>query len=216
MEQIKETEYHAKWQKNRINFILSKYPKSFFKGKRILELGAFNGYIGAYFQTLGATVHCIEGRPDNAEQIKIDYPMVTVECANLDTPDWHWGDWDIIINFGLYYHLSNHHKAHLVNCIDHCNLLLFESVIFDSNEHVIHYRDESGIDQALGPIGGTPTTSYVENIFNSKNTIYRKFTDPILNGDMHHYDWEDKNSKVLDQYARRFWIVNILNFKQLD
>jgi hypothetical protein len=59
---IKETSYHPNWQTNRINFILSKYPKEFFKGKRILELGAYNGFIGAYFNSLGAEVHCVEGR----------------------------------------------------------------------------------------------------------------------------------------------------------
>lgn len=211
MENIKETQYHANWQKNRINFILSKYPKDYFKGKRILELGAFNGYIGAYFQQLGAVVHCVEGRPENVEQIKIDYPNVTVECANLDTPEWLWGNWDIIINFGLCYHLENHHKQHLINCVEHCGLMFFESVIFDSNEAEIHYRNESGIDQSLGFSGGTPSTSFVENAFSERNTIFRKFSDPVLNGDLHHYDWVDKNSKVLDQYARRFWIVNNLN-----
>ena len=66
---IKATTYHSDWQHNRINFILSKYPKEFFNGKRILELGAHNGYIGAYFSTLGADVHCIEGRPENVEKI---------------------------------------------------------------------------------------------------------------------------------------------------
>ena len=59
---IKNTGYHTDWQNNRINFILSKYPKEFFNGKRILELGAHNGYIGAYFSTLGSVVHCVEGR----------------------------------------------------------------------------------------------------------------------------------------------------------
>ena len=44
---MKQTTYHPDWQINRINFILSKYPKEFFKGKRILEVGAYNGYIGA-------------------------------------------------------------------------------------------------------------------------------------------------------------------------
>lgn len=212
MENIKETQYHANWQKNRINFILSKYPKDYFKGKRILELGAFNGYIGAYFQQLGAIVHCIEGRSENVEQIKINYPNLTVECANLDTPEWSWGNWDIIINFGLCYHLENYHKEHLSNCVDHCSLMFFESVIFDSNEPEIHYRNESGIDQSLGFSGGTPSTSYVEKIFSEKNTIFRKHTDASLNGDLHHYDWVDMNTKMLDQYARRFWIVNVLNF----
>jgi hypothetical protein len=210
MEKIKESEYHREWQKNRIKFILSKYPESFFNGKRILELGAFNGYIGSVFNSMGATVHCIEGRVENVNNIKRDYPNVSVELANLDTPNWIWGEWDIIINFGLYYHLEHYHTEHLQNCLDNCNLMFFESVIFDSNQPEIHYRNETGVDQSLGFSGGTPSTSYVEDILKSKNTIFFKYSSPELNGDLHHYDWVDLDSKILDQYARRFWIINIL------
>ena len=59
---MKGTNYHGNWQKNRINFILEKYPKEFFRDKKILELGAFNGYIGSYFSNLGAKGQCVEGR----------------------------------------------------------------------------------------------------------------------------------------------------------
>jgi 2-polyprenyl-3-methyl-5-hydroxy-6-metoxy-1,4-benzoquinol methylase len=153
---MKPTTYHSDWQVNRINFILSKYPKEFFKNKNILELGAFNGYIGAYFQSLGANVHCIEGRQENVNQIKLDYPQLSVECSNLDVDYWNFGKWDIIINFGLYYHLEHNHKLHLINCLNNCNLMFFESVIFDSNKPVLFYRNESGIDQSLGSTGGNP------------------------------------------------------------
>jgi hypothetical protein len=201
-----ESRYYSDWQVNRINFILSKYPKEFFSGKRILELGAYNGYIGAYFSSLGAEVHCLEGRPENVVNIKNDYPMVTVEIADLDSPEWKWGHYDIIINFGLYYHLETYHKEHLENCINNCDLMFFESVIYDSFEPEIYFRQEEGSDQSLSKTGGTPSTSYVENIFMNNDVVYEKFMESILNAG-HHYDWIDTNSKKLDQYARRFWIV---------
>jgi hypothetical protein len=203
---ILQSTYFTNWQNTRIEFILSKYSADFFKGKRILELGAYNGYIGAYFSTLGADVHCIEGRPENVENIKNDYPNVTAEVGNLDTPEWTWGHYDIIINFGLYYHLENFHKAHLTNCINNCDLMFFESVIYDSFESEIYFRDEDGIDQSISMKGGTPSTSYVEDIFVESGILYEKFTDSNLNAG-HHYDWVDTNSKKLDEYARRFWIV---------
>lgn len=204
---IKETNYHPDWQKNRIKFILSKYPIDFFKGKRILELGAFNGYIGAYFESIGANVHCVEGRQSNVDRIKNDYPNVTVECANLDTKDWNWGHYDIIINFGLYYHLENFHREHLQNCINNCDLMFFETVIHDSFDSEIFFRQESGDDQSLTPIGGNPSTSYVENIFKENSIKYEKFCDSDLNGGPHKYDWIDTNSKIHDGHNRRFWIV---------
>jgi len=205
---IKETNYHPDWQRNRIEFILSKYPKEFFKGKRILELGAFNGYIGAYFSTLGADVHCVEGRVENVVNIKNDYPQLKAELADLDTSEWIWGHYDIIINFGLYYHLEKFHREHLNNCINNCDLMFFESVIFDSNDDTIYFREEQGNDQALTPIAGTPSTSHIENIFNQYPITYEKFSDSSLNGNCHHYDWEDKGTEIYDTWARRFWIVN--------
>lgn len=205
---MKQTTYHPDWQVNRINFILSKYPTDFFKGKRILELGAYNGYIGAYFSALGAEVHCVEGRPENVENIKRDYPNVTAEVGNLDTPEWKWGHYDIIINFGLYYHLENFHKEHLTNCINNCDLMFFESVIFDTSKPEIYFRVESGDDQSLGETGGTPSTSYVENIFNEANVNYTKYTDASLNNYQHKYDWPDIGLRIFNQFHRRFWIVS--------
>lgn len=204
---IKQTKYHADWQQNRINFILSKYPKEFFKGKRILEVGAYNGYIGAYFNALGAEVHCLEGRVENVVNIMNDYPNITAEVANLDTDEWKWGKWDIIINFGLYYHLEKYHKEHLINCINNCDLLFFESVIYDSNDSEIYFRSEQGDDQSLTSIGGTPSTSYVENILKDYEVKYKKYTDPFLNNYQHKYDWPDTGFKLFNQFHRRFWII---------
>ena len=204
---IKQTNYHSDWQQNRINFILSKYPKEFFKGKRILEVGAYNGYIGAYFSTLGAEVHCLEGRAENATNIKNDYPMISVEVVDLDSPDWNWGHYDIIINFGLYYHLEKFHKEHLQNCINNCDLMFFESVIYDSHNAEIYFRNEIGDDQSLSEKGGTPSTSYVENIFKEHNVNYQKFKDSSLNNYQHKYDWPDTGFRVFNQFDRRFWII---------
>ena len=204
---IKETNYHSDWQVNRIKFILSKYPADFFKGKRILELGAYNGYIGAYFSALGAEVHCVEGRQENVDRIKIDYPNVSVDCINLDSPYWIFGKWDIIINFGLFYHLEKFHKEHLKNCIENCDLMFFETVVYDSSNAEIFFKEENGDDQSLSYIGGTPSTSYIENIFNESGLGYIKFSAPELNGHPHFYDWVDRDSKVFDLHSRRFWII---------
>ena len=204
---MQETKYHPEWQNNRIQFMLSHYPAEFFKGKRILELGAYNGYIGAYFNSLGAEVHCLEGRKENVDKIKTNYPEVKVDVADLDTADWKWGKYDIIINFGLYYHLEKFHKEHLENCINNCDIMFFETVVYDSNDSEIYFRYEEGDDQSLTPIGGTPSTSYVENIFDELKITYDKFSDGCLNGNGHHYDWKDTGSKVYDAWSRRFWIV---------
>jgi endogenous inhibitor of DNA gyrase (YacG/DUF329 family) len=208
MNNITPSQYHPGWQKNRIDFILSKFSKDFFRDKTILELAPFNGYIGAFFHLLGAKVHCVEGRQENMNNIKSCYPFLSVECKDLDTPYWDLGRYDIIINFGLYYHLEKYHKEHLINCINNSSLMFFETVVYDSNNDKIFFRNETGNDQSLSEIGGTPTTSYIENILKRENANFNKYTDLSLNSGGHHYDWEDKNSEVYDQASRRFWIIS--------
>jgi hypothetical protein len=205
---MKQTEYHSEWQNSRIKFILDLYEPEFFKSKKILELGAYNGYIGNYFaEVLGAEVTSVEGRQQNVSRMKEDYPLLNVECCDLDTDEWNFGKHDIIINFGLFYHLEKYHEQHLINCINNSRLMFFETVIHDSYESEIFFRTENGGDQSLTCRGGAPSTSYVENIFKKVNCKYKKYTDSKLNGGPHHYDWEDKDTRVEDQFARRFWIV---------
>lgn len=204
-----KSNYFTNWQNNRINFILEKYDESFFENKKILELGSFNGYIGNFFkQDMKADVTCVEGRTENIFNILFTYPELKLFQMNLDTPHWNLGKFDIIINFGLFYHLEHFHKEHLRNCIENSDLMFFESVIYDSDEDELFFREEIGPDQSLSSQGGSPSTSFVENIFAENNCNYTKYCDHELNGDNHHYDWTDINSKNLDQYARRFWIVS--------
>ena len=205
---VKESWYHPDWQTARLKFILSKYPPEFFKGKRILELGACNAYFSAYFNSIGADVLAVEGRIDNIEKIKEYYPELKVEQADLDTNDWKWGSWDIIINFGLYYHLDKHHISHLENCLDNSKLMFFESVIYDSNKLELYFRDENGYDQSLSYRGGSPTTLFVENIFKNKNKNYKIFNTNELNGHGHFYEWVDTGNNIFHPNQRRFWIVD--------
>ena len=203
----KKHPYCDDWQVNRVNLILSLYGEDYFKNKKILELGPFNGVIGAYFSELGAEVHCLEGRQENVDNIKNNFPKLNAKQQNLDSPDWEFGHYDIIINFGLYYHLEKYHKEHLINCIKNCNLMFFETVIYDSYEDEIFFREETGPDQSVSNIGGNPSTSHVENIFKKQKVKFTKYTNPELNSSGHHYDWVDTGKKVLDPWARRFWIV---------
>lgn len=202
--------YHSEWQNNRLKFILSKFSAEFFKGKTILELGAFNGYIGNFFHVLGANVVCIEGRQENVESIEYNYPYLKVIQADLDTDNWGFGQFDIIINFGLLYHLENYHKEHLKNCIQNSKILLLESVVYDSKEAELYYREEDGNDQSLTKRGGTPTTTYINDaLYNSAEDrlTWTCYHHKELNGGMHIYDWEDKNSQIYSDINRRFWII---------
>ena len=93
------------------------------------------------------------------------------------------------------------------NCLDNCDMMLFETVVFNSDDDELYVATEYGNDQSLTDKAGTPSTSYVENLFNQSNVTYEKFSDSSLNGNNHHYDWLDTNTKVYNTWARRFWIT---------
>ena len=104
--------------------------------------------------------------------------------------------------------MERFHKEHLNNCIQNCEVLFFETVVYDSSEPEIYFRQEDGDDQSLTLIGGTPSTLYVENIFNESNVTYKKYTDPFLNNYQHKYDWPDTGFKIFNQFHRRLWIAH--------
>lgn len=209
MKIIENSNYNKDWQENRIRFILSLYNESFFKGKKILELGAFNGDIGNYFTKLGSDVTCVEGLYSNYQLMCEKYPNIKSINCDLDKEEWEFGKFDIIINFGLFYHLEKNHNKHLKNCLDNCDLLFFESVILDSSDSKLHFRNEFGVDQSLSEVGGTPTSKYVEDIFIESNVKYKRYDDIRLDSSPHNYSWLEEDSNIFDGYKRRFWKVNI-------
>lgn len=208
---IKRSWYRPEWQEARVEFILNIYGADFFKGKRILELGSCSGYIGAFFKNLGADVLAVEGRDENIEKIKLNYPDLNVVKFDLDTPNWEFGKWDIIINFGLFYHLEKYHTEHLENCLKNCDMMFFESVIYDSPNDELYFYTEYGFDQSLSNVGGNPTTSFVENIFKKNNFVYTKIITSVLNKENHFYDWVDTYNNVFNRFQRRFWICKYKN-----
>jgi hypothetical protein len=201
------TKYHRDWQQKRVNFIVSLLPNGCFKNSTLLELGPFNGCIGNEFSKHGASVTCIEGRQENVERIKAYFPHLNVLQADLDTPEWTWGTYDVIVHWGVLYHLQNHHRQSLINSINHCKILLLESVVHDYHEPMLYYHTENGIDQSLTNVGGCPTTTYVERILDDSGAYYRRIMSTQLDAHPHCYSWKEQNTNKPDRYKRRMWIV---------
>jgi len=195
------------WINARINFIKKLYPLDFFKNKTLLELGSCDGYIGNAFSEMGCDVTCVEGKNSYCRIIKNKFPHLKLIHTDCDTEKWEFGKFDIIINFGILYHLQYNHETFLTNCINNCNIMFLESVIYDSPTNELYYREELGVGQGLSGIAGTPSTSFVENILQKSETTFTKYSDPTLNGGGHIYDWIDCNGGF-DCFKRRLWIVD--------
>ena len=114
--------------------------------------------------------------------------------------------YDIIVHWGLLYHLQEIEK-HLENIAEHCDILLLETEVSDSSEDTFFIQtEEKGYDQAFHSIGIRPSPSYVEKILDKNGFHFKLIKDPILNSSFHRYDWEIQDTKTWRQGLRRFWI----------
>jgi hypothetical protein len=199
---FKET-YHPEWQIGRINYITEYFGKEYFAAKTLLELAPFNGLIGNHFHLLGATVTCVEGRKENVEDIREMYPHLNTHQANLDVKDWPWGTFDIIVNWGLLYHLEFCHREVLENCIANCKCLLLETVVANNDED-IQFVSEVGIDQSLSSRGGRPNIKWIEQILNRRGCDYKQVVVP--NCGIHDY-----SGHGMPNYNRRMWVITTNN-----
>jgi SAM-dependent methyltransferase len=201
------------WRVTRCNKMLEIYGVDYFKGKKILELGAGHGDIGAFFAELGAQVLCLEGRIQNVNFARLKHHKIEnikFEQFNLENDFSHFGRFDVIINFGLIYHLKNV-DAHLKCCFATANEIILETVVCDSTDpHKIFFLAERReVDEdSLDGIGSRPSPFYIERIAAENNFDFTRCFTPDLNyTHQFSYDWKHKNDNQIsdDFILRRFW-----------
>jgi 2-polyprenyl-3-methyl-5-hydroxy-6-metoxy-1,4-benzoquinol methylase len=206
--------FMADWETKRINKILDIYGIDYFKNKKVLELGSGHGNIGAFFAELGADVLCLEGRIRNANFANLKYrKLERFKCTvfNLENDFSEFGRFDLILNFGLVYHLKNIDE-HLKCCFKVSDEIVLESVVCDSTDpYDIFYSDEDiYIDnRALDGTGCRPSQFYIERIAKENGFEATCFYASDLNSGQFIYDWKFKNDKrLVNNYKlRRFWRI---------
>jgi len=202
--------HYDEWRAKRLSAILAKYGPNFWLGKTLLELGAGLGDIGAFFALLGAKVTCYEGRADNVKWIRRRFEGVlhsqTVDC---DGPLPGTDEWQVIIHFGLLYHLENP-EASLRSCCSRCEHLILETECSDSDDpnYIEMVKEKAFLyDQALGGTGCRPSPAWVERILIEEGFSFETIADDRCNSSIHHYDWQVKNTKAAPSGQRRMWFA---------
>lgn len=198
--------HYDQWRNNRIDVTNALLTTDFFREKSVLEVGCGYGDIGNAFSQQGATVTCSDARREHIEVLTARHPHLKTRVDDMD----RWLDdmphFDVIIHFGLLYHLKNP-SGHLIDVSQYCDYLFFETEVCDStNPDDILYTNENGYDQAFNAVGSRPSPSYIEKILSLCNFSFRMITTPSLNHDFHRYDWEHRNDKHWEHGLRRFWI----------
>lgn len=179
-------------------------------GKRIIELGGGHGDIGAFFADAGAEVLCVEGRTENANIAKLKHrniPRFTCVQRNLENDFTDLGKFDLVLHFGLLYHIRNI-EEHMWNCTQLGNEMLMELEALDSlDDHKVELVEEDKDIFSLGLTGGgvRPSPLYVKRVFNEFEYDVQIITDGKLNYGDHKYDWEHKDDGGVAAYQRRFF-----------
>lgn len=127
---------YEEWRVRRCNKILEIYGIDYFKNKRLLELGAGHGDIAAFFAELGAQVLCLDGRIQNVNFAKLKHRRISnikFEHFNLENDFSAFGQFDLIINLGLIYHIENV-ESHLKCCFSIASDIVLETVVCDSTD----------------------------------------------------------------------------------
>jgi 2-polyprenyl-3-methyl-5-hydroxy-6-metoxy-1,4-benzoquinol methylase len=203
------------WQTKRISKMLEIYSIDHFKGCRILELGGGHGDIGAFFAELGADVLCIDGRIQNLNFARLKHRKLSnlqFQQFNLEDDFSTFGRFDLIIHFGLLYHLKNLDE-HLRTCFALADDIILETVVCDSSDpYKIVYCDERADveEEALTGVGNRPSPYYIERFATEHGfEPTRYFTSDLNSGDYFCYDWthhnDERGARGDDFRLRRFW-----------
>lgn len=197
--------HYNDWRSSRLNFIKEHFENSFFKNKTMLEVGCGHGDVGSYFQNLGADVTSCDGRAEHVTDAKQKYPNLKVMVFDADS-DLLNENYDIIVHWGLLYHLENIDE-HLKNICEHCTYLFLETLVSDSTDPFFKIKTtEEGYDQSMSGHGTIPSPAYVERLLHDNNFQFTIIENSKLNSNFHVYDSPIQNTGAYDFGMRKFWI----------
>lgn len=212
--------WYQDWQNNRINKMEQIFGKEYFKDKTILEVACGYGDIGKHFrENLGAIVTFAEGRKEHLPFITENNPGSKVFELNQEN-FWNLGEkFDIVIHFGVTYHLDNW-KQDFECAMNHTkSVMFFETEIADSKNPFgeFKFKDVDGYDQAMSEskICTRPSATYIEHEIQRLGGTFVRYDDADLNANIHNYSWEltgsaDTNleySRAAGVGMRRFWSI---------
>jgi hypothetical protein len=132
-------------------------------GKRVIELGAGIGLLGAFFEERGCTLLSTEGREDNLAEMRGRFPNRSVQQVDLDRDHdlSRFGRFDAAFCYGTLYHLAKPQQA-LAALAGVSDLLLLETCLTPGAHVDVHLvREGPSHNQALDGVGCRPTRPWI-------------------------------------------------------
>jgi SAM-dependent methyltransferase len=201
--------HYTAWQEKRVTHVMDHFGRGWFGGKRVLELACGYGDIGSYFEMLGADVTYSDARQEHLDFIKASKPNAKTIRANLEN-EWPFeGHFDLILHFGVLYHLENVWFS-LQKSLQNATHLALETLVSDSEDENAHYlvtEDPRTGDTAYTGTAAHLSGPHIEKILRSNGASFEMVRDDRMNSTIHCYDWPVTNSGHTLGGQRRFWYV---------
>ncbi len=130
--------------------------------KTAIDVGCGFGYFTRYLKDLGLEVSAVDGRSENVDEAKKRNPDVQFEVHNIESPSVaKLGSFDLVICFGLLYHLENPFCAIRNLSSLTRKVCLIETMISPFSSPLTTLIEEGkGRDQGLNYIAQVPTESW--------------------------------------------------------
>ena len=149
--------------------------------KTAVDVGCGAGYFSGLLQSLGLQVTAADGRKENAEEAARRVPGVAFHTINAEDFELRsLGTFDLVLCFGLLYHLENPFLAiqHLHTMTK--SLLLVEGLIYPGEQPIMGLLDESPYeDQGLRHVAFYPTEAcLIKMMYRVGFTCVYRLTEP--------------------------------------
>ena len=184
------------------------------RGKRVLEAGCGTGELGEEFVKLGCRVVSIDATAEYIQELKTKYPAREACVVDLDAFDpTPLGAFDIILCFGLLYHLWKPTRF-LSVCASIAEEIYLDTMMCDSEEITYYLMREQGADQAFSSVGCRPTDAWVRLVMNQLGFEVRDISSALANWEADSpavFDWVPQNDQSLKRgaaYLRRMYICS--------
>ena len=199
--------FYQQCNNQRILLMESIWGREFFRNKTVLDLGGGVGYIAAELSKWGAVCTVYEGRLHNIEigrKLHKDITFVNVDLEN-EIPD---TKFDIVLNFGVFYHLNNPEK-YLTETSRLFNLFsLVEGNISTIGVRYINddfKRKDQSIHGLVKLINDETILSLLNN-YKLRNLNSQLDRIAVVTGSP--YDYTTGNDFLKNNYMKRtFWLV---------
>lgn len=126
-----------------------------------LDVGCGLGYFSEYLHSLGFQVTSVDGREENIVEARRRHPGVVFVTQNAeDLPVERMGTFDLVLCFGLFYHLENPFR--MIRSLQKLTgaILLLEGMCVPSKQAVMYLLDEpTSHDQGFDNVAFYPSES---------------------------------------------------------